>query len=197
MQDSDNYLSQALKSLRKQRAWSLDYAAGKTGVSKAMLGQIERAESSPTIATLWKIANGFQTSISYFLEPPADYFLQGATDQGGKPAQKVFAADSLQVTTVFPYDARLGFELLELTLMPGGERLSEPHATGVIEHVIVIDGTMELLVEGRWIMLPERGAVRFAADRPHGYRNPGGQASVFHNLIYYPPGYDKPEFGNV
>src|SRR3546814_14742773 len=61
--------------------------------------------------------------------------------------------------------------LLELTLMPGAVRLSEPHAQGLIEHVMVIDGEMELLVDGRWTLLRQRSAVRFAADTPHGYRN--------------------------
>lgn len=196
MQESDNYLSQALKALRKQRHWSLDQAAAKTGVSKAMLGQIERAESSPTIATLWKIAKGFQTSISYFLAPPTVECLD-ASNQNSKPVLTDFAADSLRVTPVFPYDISLGFELLELTLMPGAVRLSEPHAQGLIEHVMVIDGEMELLVDGRWTLLRQRSAVRFAADTPHGYRNLTEQAAVFYNLIHYPPGYDKPKVGYV
>lgn len=38
-----------------------------TGVSKAMLGQIERGESSPTVTTLWKIATGLQVSFSSLL----------------------------------------------------------------------------------------------------------------------------------
>ena len=58
-----------LRALRTGRAWSLDRAAQETGVSKAMLGQIERGESSPTIATLWKIASGFNTSLSSLIEP--------------------------------------------------------------------------------------------------------------------------------
>lgn len=190
MQEPNAYLSQALKSLRKQRGWSLEQAAQETGVSKAMLGQIERAESSPTIATLWKIAHGFQASISSFLEPPAGDLLDGALSQGGKPPRKSLAADPLLVTSLFPYDAHFGFELLELTLPPGGVRLSEPHAAGVIEHVVVISGAMELLVDGRWAPLAERSAVRFAADRPHGYRNLGDHASIFHNLIHYPAGYE-------
>lgn len=190
MQEPNRYLSCALKDLRTQRAWSLDYAAQKTGVSKAMLGQIERAESSPTIATLWKIASGFQTSISYFLEPPAEDFLEGTVYQGQHPSAKRLAADPLVVVSLFPYDARFGFELLELSLVPGGVRLSDPHAAGVTEHVMVISGALELLVNGKWTLLPERSAVRFAADRPHGYRNPGDHASIFHNLIHYPAGYE-------
>ncbi|MEH6823752.1 MAG: helix-turn-helix transcriptional regulator, partial [Motiliproteus sp.] len=70
MQELDQYLAKALKALRKEKGWSLDRTAKETGVSKAMLGQIERGESSPTIATLWKIAGGFNTQISTFLNPP-------------------------------------------------------------------------------------------------------------------------------
>jgi transcriptional regulator with XRE-family HTH domain len=55
-----------LKLFRNEKGWSLDKAAEMTGVSKAMLGQIERQESSPTVTTLWKIATGFNCSFSSF-----------------------------------------------------------------------------------------------------------------------------------
>ena len=60
-------IAQHLQSVRKGRGLSLDKTAKLTGVSKAMLGQIERGESSPTIATLWKIATGLECSFSSFL----------------------------------------------------------------------------------------------------------------------------------
>ena len=63
------HIAKVLRSRRAERGWSLDRAAQETGVSKAMLGQIERGESSPTVATLWKIATGFSASLSSFLEP--------------------------------------------------------------------------------------------------------------------------------
>ena len=69
MLELTQHIAATLQLLRKQKSWSLDKAAQATGVSKAMLGQIERGESSPTVATLWKIATGFQTSFSTFLEP--------------------------------------------------------------------------------------------------------------------------------
>ncbi|PLC49132.1 XRE family transcriptional regulator [Pollutimonas subterranea] len=192
MQDPANYLAQALKQLRTRRAWSLDHAARETGVSKAMLGQIERAESSPTIATLWKIATGFQAPISSFLHPPAEMTLDESIGAEADTDRRGLAVEpGIVVRSLFAYDARFGFELLELILVPGAVRLSEPHAAGVTEHVTVISGTMELLVEGRWIPLSEGSAVRFAADRPHGYRNLAVHSSTFHNLIHYPAGYEK------
>ena len=64
MKKISNRVALALKSLRETRGWSLDKTAEATGVSKAMLGQIEREESSPTVATLWKMARGFDVSFS-------------------------------------------------------------------------------------------------------------------------------------
>jgi transcriptional regulator with XRE-family HTH domain len=194
MQQSNNHLAQALRELRKRQGWSLDQAAQRTGVSKAMLGQIERGESSPTLATLWKIAGGFHVSISHFLMP-ADTGANVALERSADAVRTQPASDRMLIAPLFPWDPRFGFELLELTLLPGYVRESDAHEPGVVEHVTVIRGTMELLLDGEWKMLKEGSAVRFAADRPHGYRNAGDVPAVFHNLIHYPPGYRPPEIG--
>lgn len=185
MQEMNQHLAQHLKGLRSELGWSLDVAARETGVSKAMLGQIERGESSPTVATLWKIATGFRVSFSSFIEPaPAaqgEVLYRTADTIRQQPA-----GEGMQVAPLFPYEKRFGFELFELTLLPGYQRESEPHEPGVTEHVIVISGLMEVLVEGEWRALAQGEAVRFAADRPHGYRNLGIAPAIFHNLIHYP-----------
>ncbi|MFB2865522.1 helix-turn-helix domain-containing protein [Aeromonas sp. MdU4] len=185
MQEMNQHLASRLKELRCERGWSLDAAARETGVSKAMLGQIERGESSPTVATLWKIATGFRVSFSSFIEPtPA---IQGETLYRTADAiRQQPAGEGMQVAPLFPYEKRFGFELLELILLPGYQRESEPHEAGVTEHVIAISGVMEVLVEGEWHPLVQGEAVRFAADRPHGYRNLGVAPATFHNLIHYP-----------
>ncbi|BDS32410.1 helix-turn-helix domain-containing protein [Aeromonas caviae] len=185
MQEMSRYLAQRLKGLRTERGWSLDMAARETGVSKAMLGQIERGESSPTVATLWKIATGFRVSFSSFIEPTPE--AQGETVYRiADDIRQQPAGEGMQVAPLFPYEARFGFELFELTLLPGYQRESEPHEPGVTEHVIVISGVMEVLVDGAWRYLDQGEAVRFAADRPHGYRNLGVAPAIFHNLIHYP-----------
>tara|TARA_R100001440_G_scaffold24211_1_gene39278 strand:+ start:2760 stop:3329 length:570 start_codon:yes stop_codon:yes gene_type:complete len=181
------HLASTLKSLRQQRGWSLDRASEATGVSKAMLGQIERGESSPTLATLWKIATGFNTSFSGLLTVPASglkepLFVLGSQQQADLPDEQ------LQVRPLFPFDARFGFELIELTLPPHTEHASEPHEDGVVEHVTVTAGTLEVLIDGHWHPLNTGDAVRFAADAAHGYRNVCDAPATFHNLIHYPAG---------
>lgn len=72
-----------LKRLRKQHRLSLDELAGRSGVSRAMLGQMEQGKSMPSIKTLWQVSQALGVSVSWFLEasheapallmqPPAD-----------------------------------------------------------------------------------------------------------------------------
>ncbi len=183
--EPSQYLARTLRALRGVRGWSLDRAAQETGVSKAMLGQIERGESSPTIATLWKIASGFHTSLSSFLYPAPPATAEGVVFRSASALRGQPGSDAMLVAPLFPYEPRFGFELFELTLLPGYERRSDAHEAGVVEHVIVVSGAMEVLIEGEWIALPQGDAIRFSANRAHGYRNLHGEPAVFHNLIHY------------
>lgn len=53
-----------LKIIRGEEKLSLEKVSQLTGVSKTVIGQIERGESSPTITTIWKIANGLKVSFT-------------------------------------------------------------------------------------------------------------------------------------
>ncbi|MFC0267120.1 helix-turn-helix domain-containing protein [Kushneria aurantia] len=168
-----------LKRLRGERGWSLDRTAQACGVSKAMLGQIERSESTPTVATLWKIASGLQVPLSYFLLP------SGVETHHAAPGVYRDTA-GMRVEPLFAFDPALGFEMYAVELEPGAVSESAPHAAGVIEHVVVIEGSMELVVDGTRHPLHSGDALRFPADQPHAYRNPASGVARFHDLIHYP-----------
>ncbi|WP_447528729.1 helix-turn-helix domain-containing protein [Vreelandella sp. TE19] len=180
------YVASTVKRLRNARGWSLGRAATQTGVSKAMLGQIERGESSPTVSTLWKIASGFRVSFSTLFN-------------GSKPAQGELERDSgesvwghdsagMQARLLFPFDPLLGFEMFMIELAPGAMSESAPHASGVVEHIVVIEGEMELRIDERWQCLKAGEGLRFFADRPHAMRNSGAARLRFHDVIHYLPG---------
>ncbi len=102
------HLATTLKTQRQARGWSLSKLAEETGVSKAMLGQIERNESSPTVSTLWKIATGLNVPFSAFITPEADR--QAVFD----PQQQ-----AMVVKPLFPWDETLKFDHFSITLAPG------------------------------------------------------------------------------
>ena len=170
------HLAVTLKNLRQERAWSLSKLAEETGVSKAMLGQIERNESSPTVATLWKIATGLNVPFSVFITPA-----EADGEQSFDPQQQ-----AMVVTPIFPWDPELCFDHFSITLAPGALSESTPHEKGVIEHVVVIGGQLDMCVQGEWRRLEAGEGLRFAGDLPHAYRNSGEQTVHFHSIIHYP-----------
>lgn len=185
MLNPQDHLAETLKEHRKMKKWSLSTAAAKTGVSKAMLGQIERGESSPTVATLWKIATGFEVSFSSFIEPipleSQNTIIRTSDDIRLHPDNA-----GIKVAAIFPYEARFGFEYLELTFEPGYEHLSEPHEPGVVEHLSIIEGSLDILSDGIWHTLKKGQSIRHAGDQSHGYRNRGQIDCVVMNVIHYP-----------
>ncbi|CBG88362.1 helix-turn-helix domain-containing protein [Citrobacter rodentium] len=176
MDNLTHYLATTLKTLRSQRGWSLSRLAEATGVSKAMLGQIERNESSPTVATLWKIATGLNVPFSTFIAPPESTRLPTFDPQ----------QQAMVVTPLFPWDPELCFDHFSILLAPGALSESTPHEAGVIEHVVVIYGELEMRINAQWRSIHAGEGVRFAGDEPHAYRNSSGQPVHFHSLIHYP-----------
>ncbi|MET1413936.1 XRE family transcriptional regulator [Roseibium sp. HPY-6] len=171
-----------LKAARQNAGLSLSQTAEMTGVSKAMLHQIERGDSSPTIATLWKLAKGFHLPLTAFIEDlvqPIETFTPAQSDLIRFPG-------SVGFQTIFPFDPVFGSETFVVTLEAGQTHTSNPHDAGVVEDVYVVTGEMEVLSEGRWKLCRCGDGIRFPADQPHGYRNLSGATAQFHNTLHYP-----------
>lgn len=171
-----------LKAARTNAGLSLSQTAELTGVSKTMLGQIERGESSPTIATLWKLAKGFHLPLTAFIEDMVQ-----TTDRYA-PAQiePVRFRGSIGFHTVFPFDPIFGSETFLMTLDPGHVHISNPHDIGVVEDIFVTLGEMEILLDNQWKPYRFGDGIRFRADQPHGYRNVSAEPAQFHNTMHYP-----------
>ncbi|WP_417583647.1 helix-turn-helix domain-containing protein [Nitrincola sp.] len=175
-------LGKRLRELRRSLGWSLDHAAAQTGVSKAMLGQIERGESSPTIATLWKVATGFQVSFTRLV---AGLSLNSLALADGEHLHALESDPGIEVTVRFAFDPSVNFEWVELRLAPGSESHSDAHQAGVTERILVLEGELELWLAGEWQRYQAGATVCFDADQPHGYRNSGMDVLVFQDVIHY------------
>ncbi|WP_172196004.1 helix-turn-helix domain-containing protein [Saccharibacillus qingshengii] len=175
-------LSQNLKRLRAERKLSLDKLADLTGISKTMLGQIERGESSPSLTTVWKIANGLKVSFtSLIVEPPAEAVLVRRQDTQIMEELEL----KYRLYPMFPYDAEPGFEVYTVEIEPGGMLGSEPHREGTEEWITLFAGTLEVEVGGDTYRLESGDAIRFKADRPHCYRSAGTETTRLSMTIRY------------
>lgn len=183
MQTINEIVSANLKRLREQKKLSLDALSKCSGVSKSMLGQIERGEATPTIATVWKIANGMKISFSELISRPETDFelvnthsLEPFVDSGGR----------FRNYPLFYFEPGRRFEMYYIEIDPDGEYVSDAHPEGTQEYVTVFAGALLLQLNDEDLRLGVGEATRFKADRPHRYRSVGEQSCKLHMLIYYP-----------
>lgn len=176
-------LGRNLNKIRKGRGWSLDRVAEATGVSKAMLGQIERGLSNPTISVMWKIANGLQMSFTSLLEddgPDVSIVSRNQVDP------LVEEEGAYRIYPLFPFDAKTKIEIYWVEIDIGCVHISEPHNPGVEEYIMVQEGELEIDINGSLYRLAAGQAVRFNAAHPHTYMNKSAVVARYYTSISYP-----------
>lgn len=161
---------------------SLDELAEVSGVSRAALSQIETAKTNPTVGLLWKVAVGFGVPFSELLgeERASVSILRREDTQVLRSADGKFYSRSLAPVGAHPF-----VELYELRLAARSRHVSEAHAAGTREIVIVLSGTLRLTAGDSTHDLAAGDSASFAADLPHVYANPGGSEARYHDLILY------------
>ena len=172
-----------LKRWREQGRYSLEALSKITGVSKSILGQIERGEANPTISTVWKIANGLKVPFSEFVKRPESSF-----DLVEKKALTPLLEDDGRFRNypLFPYDAQRPFEIYYIELDQGALLQADAHLEGSQEFITVFSGELEVVVNGTTLLAKEGCALRFQADSPHVYRNAGSGLCRVSMVIHYP-----------
>jgi transcriptional regulator with XRE-family HTH domain len=172
-----------LRRLRTRRGLSLDRLAQRAGVSRAMLGQIELAQSTPTIALLWKIARALGVTFSALITSKA---LAAPLVQRKRAAKWLGSDDRAFLSrALFPIDEPRRVEFYQLELAAGGEERADPHPPGTTENLVVASGVIEIGVEGALHRLETGDAILFQADGPHSYRNPGKAPAVMYLVMTY------------
>jgi len=172
-----------IKRLRSRLNLSLESLAKLSGVSRAMLGQIETGRSVPTINVVWKIACAFNVPFSTLIATP------------NVDRVRVLPADEAKILTsssgdfssraLFPFNGERRIEFYELRLKPGGIEAAHPHALGTTENLVVSKGALDIDVDGSVKGLKAGDAILFQADRPHVYRNAGKEEVVAYLVMTY------------
>lgn len=178
-------IGERLKELRARAGLSLERLSRQAGVSRAMLGQIERGRSIPTITVLMRIAAAFQLPVSAFLAPPTAA-LPRAQVLRRETSQRLASPDGRFISrALFPFGAPRRAELYELTLGPDCSRESTAHAPGTTENLVVASGTVDLEVDGLIHELRAGDSIHFIADVPHRYGNHTAETAVAYLVMVY------------
>ncbi len=170
--------------LRGKRNLSLDALARISGVSRAMLAQIESGRSVPSIKVLCKIAQGLKVSVAAFLD---DRAFAGVAVLPAQQSKRLVSADGAFTSrALFPFDVARQVEFYELRLRGLGQEDAEAHAPGTQENLVVAQGVLEVRVNEERFLLATGDSILFYADQPHGYRSPADSEALAYLVMTYP-----------
>lgn len=182
MSELDKNIAENLKRIRKSRNMSLDMLAEKTGVSKSMLGQIERGESNPTVTTIAKIVDGIKVSFEELIYQKTNPVV--IIDNDKLPVYK--AQDgAYQIRAIFPYDRHRNFEVYEAKIEPGEDCERFVKDDGGCEYIMVVQGVLTLETEEGMYEVASNHAVRLDALKYHSYHNKTTQRLILNIFVSY------------
>ncbi|MBK8250818.1 MAG: cupin domain-containing protein [Gemmatimonadetes bacterium] len=162
----------AMRERRRTLGLSLQQLAARSGVSAAMLSEVERGRKSPTLRVAAQIADGLQLAISALLgaEPVARMQVRRRAER----RRLVDSRSAIERHLLAPALLAQGIEVVWYVVPPGSESGTfAPHQHGTLSHATVVRGTVEFDADGEHIVLRAGDSIDFPASITHEFRNTG------------------------
>jgi XRE family transcriptional regulator, regulator of sulfur utilization len=172
-----------IRALRDAMGLSLRDLSERSGVSAQMLSQVERGETSPTLAVAGKIAAGLELTLSQLLR--LDEGQHVAVSRAGARRRSTRGGHGFEeLTSPLPGQrADVSVHTLEPGSTTGGHADPPMHEPGSRETAVVLAGALALTVDGTRYDLQEGDSVTFDADLPHHFENGGEEPTRFIAVI--------------
>ena len=168
-------LGPRIRSLRQARQVTLRELAERAGVTESFLSQVEREVTSPSIASVQRIARALDLGIAdlFVDEPPLGRVVRRAE-------RRRIAYNGLNAVDEFLTAGRDGrLQVILTTLEPGGGTGDEAYTHESDEEVvIVLEGSLDLWVGDEHHLLADGDSITYSSRLPHRNRNPGPERAV-------------------
>lgn len=166
---------QRLRTLRKARKMSIRQLAERSGVTHPFISMIERDRHSPTISSLKRILDCLGVTLS-------DFFSETENSDDTPVARPIFyranelveLADgtSLSYRQVGSHLEGAAMMILHERYAPGADTGPDPYSHDAEEGGVVVQGKLEMTVDGEVRILETGDAYYFDSRLPHRMRNP-------------------------
>lgn len=174
-----------IRARRTKQGLTLNVLAERSGVSKAMLSQIESDKVNPTVAMVWKIARGLDVDINELLagsgEPVRHFHLTRHDDIPVLDTDE----EGLHMKVLTPLSLVEDLEMYLLTFSPGGELRSRPHFPRTEEFLTVIEGHIRVRVGERVEDLRAGDFIRYQCDIEHDIENAADGKALVHMVVRF------------
>ncbi|CAD5267859.1 Helix-turn-helix [Bosea sp. 62] len=167
-------LGKTIQRLRKAYNLSLSELAEQSGVAKSIISQIERNETNPTLATIWRLSQALDVSIERVLSTNEE---EAFIEKIARPDTPILVSEDgkLRLAIIGWIKTVEWLQWYEVSAEPGGELDSEGHQRGSIESLSVSAGEFEVDVGGITQRAKAGETLRYRCDRQHVVRCIGDQ----------------------
>ena len=188
-------LGRRIKARRNSMGLSLKDLSIRSGVSPAMISDIESDKKNPTIRVAYMIATGLDCSLTDLLDvqPAHKHKLL----RNGEHHTLVDPTNGVQRRLLSPEFVSRGMQILRITLPPGAD-MGEfpPERPDVLKHVTILSGALDAWIGRETFRLLPGDSATFSADQTHGARNTGDVAAEFFHIVDTGrPGCPPPMYG--
>ena len=175
--DISQHLCDRVRELRRHKGWTLEQLSATCGVSRSMLSQIERNQANPTLGVAFRIAQAFGMSLGQLVDVP-DATPRIDVVRSSDRTYHYRSSELVKIRMLSPPHLEKDVEFYELTLLPGGALVSEPHFEGVREVLTVERGRVEITCASDHVLLQPGDSAHYAADVPHSIANAGDEEAM-------------------
>lgn len=166
-------VGEKIKELRKEKGMSIADLANKSELSPSLISQIERNMVTPSIASLWKIAQSLQVSVGYFFDEETKDITNPVVKKGKR--KKIIASNNNAIYELLSPDLNRKIEFLYITIKPGDYSTKDFVTHEGEECGIVIKGKLMVKMKDREYILEEGDSIYFDSTIPHRYINIGDE----------------------
>lgn len=172
-----------LKQLRNERNLTLGQLSRISGISKAMLSDIEKGDSNPTINTIWKIANGLNVPYTKLMDSIEK---ETTIIRKTEPVRQNGETDHYRVYCYYRNTPVRNFELFYVELDAKSSNSSIGHSERAQEYIFIIQGELILRTDAGDHILNEGDSLVFDSSIGHTYINDQDNLLTFIVINYYP-----------
>ncbi len=174
-----------VKKQRLKHKMSLDKLAIASGVSKAMLSQIESSKVNPTIATMWKIAHALKVDFNFLLKGKGDKGRKFEINRYDDLATLDAKEEGVHINVLSPIAMADDLELYTLIFQPGSILSSSPHFPDTEEFLTVLEGKIEVSAGKNSTILNKGDVLIYQCDINHSIKNIYTQASQIYLIVRF------------
>src|SRR5215212_10332679 len=162
-------LGKTVQRLRKAYNLTLSELAEQSGVAKSIISQIERNETNPTLATIWRLSQALDVSIERVLAQGDD---EPFIEKSSRADTPLLVSDDgkMRLAIIGWINTVEWLQWYDVTSEPGGVLDSDAHQRGSVECLSVLDGEFEVEVAGVAHRAKAGETLRYRSDRPHSVR---------------------------